>query len=466
MITVIKEKNSNRFFGKQYIKIERYGCSETVISTVRIKSVSLKKDNYIYMFLSSFNKVEFYECFYYLNYEIKGASFKDREGALSALKIFFQFIELFNVDYRNIRKKDLLRLKIFLRGGYYDGNDMKLEIRTRRSYKTINKYFCVYRQFLVYVEAKVNLFTVESKKLNFAEDKNYNTKIYENNNKVIQQNLLPDYISVSKYIEILNYIRSKENRFKLRNEIMIRLEFECGLRVSEVRGITLEDVYTDKHIENKFVMGIIELRNRISDKQYQLCKGCRRVTSKDDYNTKEYNTLNDGFQQVAVPMGIINLINEYVAEIRGAKNTTKITRMNMRNTKADKVLSRSNIADNYYIFLSKNYTPITVSGWNNIIRDIYSNVGIELDKECRKTNLNHKLRHGYAMMLKNLCGYSAIDLKLALRHRSIQSSLVYTNPSLADLLKKNKESMDILYSRFPELLIKQGEGDKIGQDNI
>jgi integrase/recombinase XerD len=126
-------------------------------------------------------------------------------------------------------------------------------------------------------------------------------------------------------------------------------------------------------------------------------------------------------------------------------NKSEAKRKNMMEAcLADKVTDREDIDPNHYIFINHHhYTPLTQGGWNNILRRYFNQLGIEVDKEHKKHNLNHRFRHGYAMKLISL-GYNEVQVAEMLRHSGTETVKRYFNPTRKDkivMLNKQKTAL-------------------------
>ena len=128
------------------------------------------------------------------------------------------------------------------------------------------------------------------------------------------------------------------------------------------------------------------------------------------------------------------MIDKY---IRLSTNVMKVSDKVLSNqekfAKADCVTEERK-TPNRYIFLNKNGTPLSTSGWNKELKFIFKSVGIPCDSKKRRENLNHRFRHGFAMLLIQN-GYPLDEVRRYLRHANISSTIVYTNPTEEDTLK-------------------------------
>jgi len=117
------------------------------------------------------------------------------------------------------------------------------------------------------------------------------------------------------------------------------------------------------------------------------------------------------------------------------------------SSKADRVTNKKlPTGDNYYIFLNKNGTSLSASGWNGVLRQLFEEVGLGLDKEKREHNLSHRFRHGFAMCFihqlndeekKDKVGIQ--KLQKLMRHKSILSTMIYYNPDDEEISQMHAE---------------------------
>ena len=417
-------------FGYMY---EKYNDG-TLLNQVKI--VSLKKDinNITYLILIDTLGRSIFDAYKYLNHYLIDSKWKKREKAVQALKAYFTFAELFSIpDYKNLSKIEFKKFITFLRGGHSTGYKTNFIITTTRSKTTINQYMAVYRDFLTILNINKGPFfnkkTIGKQLISSATSagKNVSVDKHNSNQSISNKNRIPKYIGANEYNRILDNIKTK---YSLRELIIVKLLYEYGLRISEVLGITLEDI-RELDGEYKDQYFIIILRNRISDKQYQKCKNLMQPTNKEDYSSTNYQEIKIGYYEVVIHKEIFYLIRQYIDETRDILNMTSIALNNINRAKADKAEISSNIRENYYVFISKNYTPISSSGWNKIIRQIFKESGIKLDVNVRKDNLNHRFRHGFAM----ICVKNNVDrytLKELMRHKNVSTVDIYYNPTVED----------------------------------
>ena len=407
--------------------------------TQEVTVVCRKKEykDFTYMLIIGTNGKTYLEAYKYLNVELGGESNSTRELALRALKFLYSYIELFNTDIRYLATADINKIKAFLKGGTVTGQYITYDFKTVRQNNTVNNYFGVYRSFLRYLGVKDNIFEQSggTKKINEVGSA-FNSKTtslvvqsYSINLKVVESKVVPKYIRYSEYEEIIKVI---DDKYSLREKLIVKLMYEYGLRIGEVLGLTLEDIHGEDITKEKGKYRLL-LRNRFTDEPWQNAKGCLKVTSRDKYKDQEYYKVGNGVQIIKIKSDMYDLIQEYIDEVVSPFSMSEKTYENYstRNV-ADKV-SQSEIDRNAYIFISKNYTPIRGGAWKKIMKSIFQDVGIEVDKGKRKDNLNHRFRHGYAMFKILYEGYDEFRLMNALRHANTTSVTKYFNPTEDDL---------------------------------
>ena len=83
-------------------------------------------------------------------------------------------------------------------------------------------------------------------------------------------------------------------------------------------------------------------------------------------------------------------------------------------------------------------------------KEIFEKCDIQVDVGRKRNNLNHRFRHGFAMMLSESV-YSSIDIKTAMRHKSISSTAVYHRPTIEDSIKMKDNFIDYLHNKISTL---------------
>jgi integrase len=413
------------------------------IKEVFIQRITKEHMNYPYVFLLDSNCKVIEVVFEYLNHHCRENGQSGRDQAASALKLLYSFLEIKGKSIEQLDKNDIKFLSNFLQGIDTEGMIESYEFKTSRSISTHNIYFDAIRSFISAIEIP-NKYFFEKRTISF--EKNGFGMLGHTKSKKIEKyktnksrhasftTYVPKYISLEEYKRIIKYIDITNSVLKLRNKIMIDLMYILGLRIGEVLGVTIEDL--KPHNDNKDA-GILLLRNRVSDKKYQHAKGCLKVASKKIYESNSYKEENIGYQTIIITPKMMLQINEYIDESRDILSFTDKKITNIYNYSiADSVEGTGN--ENYYLFLNKNGAHLSISGWNKELKQIYNAVGIKIDRERKRDNLSHKLRHGMAMYLIELEKKEITYVQRKMRHKSIQSTLCYYNPKPETILKYNE----------------------------
>lgn len=415
-------------YGLKYVK---YDLSGKKIQTVNVPIFKMEVEHLTYFIHLSEDGTCYDSAYQYLNVKLISETFKKREQIATALKLLFSFMQLFYIDdLRDLNEEEVERLITFLRGG----RSRAFNSETIRSSKTINAYLAAYRGYLRYLgiespllEKQAVIIKTPSRDGFMAHVSVTKRERFNYRLKEARCDIAPMYITFEEYQTIQELV---DEEYSLREKIIFKLMYEYGLRIGEVLGLTLEDFVIDS---NEGEAQLI-LRNRMSDKVWQRAKTTMKVFNENDYFTPDYWTEKKGYQVIGeISEECTELLCEYIEDwIMNPFISEKLRNNLLEKNRADKVTNREDIEINHYIFISKNYTPIAMSSWNLIVREIFKKLGIPLDVEGRETNLNHKFRHGFAMYKIYFEGYDEIRLMNALRHSDSHTVAKYFNPSRKD----------------------------------
>lgn len=412
------------------LKYEKYDLNDKKIQTVNVPIFKVNVDQLTYFIHLSEDGTRYESAYQYLNVKLISATYKKREQIATALKLLFSFMQLFNIeDLKDLTEEEVKKFVTFLRGGRLSS----FNCSTIRSSKTINNYLTAYRGYLRYLKIDSPLLEKEVVVINAPSRDGFmahvSAKKRERFNyrlKEAQQETAPMYINLKDYQTIQDLV---EEEYSLREKVIFKLMYEYGMRIGEVLGLTLEDIIIDSEEEGAQLI----LRNRMSDKAWQHAKTTMKIYNKSDYFTSDYWSKDLGYEVVEISEECTELLCEYIEEgIMNPFISEKLRNNLLQKNIADKVTDRVDIENNHYIFISKNYTPIAMTSWNLIVRNIFKKVGIPVDVENRETNLNHKFRHGFAMYKVYFEGYDEMRLSKALRHSNSHTVLKYFNPSKED----------------------------------
>lgn len=424
---------------------------DTLIKTINYIRIDKTYKDFKYLFLIDENGTVLDDAYNYLNDTYKDKSINTRIQIQSFLKLLYSFAQIINKDFRSFDNKDIDLFSIFITGGYIEGNMITFDFKTTRSISTHNKYFDSMRSYFKYLNIKnkklfeqkvayvsrsgfgIMAHTKEVKVLTYTTNKSRHTSY---------DNIVPKHIKLDEYLKIIKYIDGLNisDILKIRNKLIIELMYGVGLRIGEVLGLTIEDM--EKHPDSDDATRLI-LRNRLTDKKYQSAKGCLKVKNKSTYLSPEYNEENKGYQVVVIVGNIKKLLDEYVKmRTNVVYNSYRVIDNISKYTTADNVTSKN--TSNTYIFLNKNGSPLSSSGWNKFLKKVLEAVGINIDKDKKTENLNHRFRHGYAMLLKQH-GYTLDEIQYYLRHTNISSTQIYAKNTEEDILENAKKIDKLRY---------------------
>lgn len=433
MRNIKQVENTNGNYFKLYL-------GENIIKEVKITRIKREKDGRIYFLLLYSNGRVIDEVYKYINFYCSDYTINRKEQIISSLKLLYSFIELYDRKLENLNERDIKNLSDFILGIGIEKENQDTSVG--RGITTHNLYFDNIREFFKFlginnknIFEQKNVINVRSGYGMLAHTKKVEIKKYKTNlsEAKIKETFVPKYISFEEYKKIINFIECSDNKNSLRNRIIIELMYLTGMRLGEVLGLTLEDI--KDNIDNPDY-GVLYIRNRVTDKKYQNAKGCMKVRSKKDYNTKQYQKKDYGYQIVNIAPNLYGLLKEYIDESRSVLNVSEKVYDNISiHAIADSVY---NSEVNEYVFLNKNGYPLSSSGWNKFIKDIFNCVGIVIDKNNKKNNLSHRFRHGYAMYLIKVENKSIEYVKEMMRHASLQSTLIYYNPTEDEKLEDIK----------------------------
>ncbi|MCI6693373.1 MAG: site-specific integrase [Clostridium sp.] len=410
---------------------------DTIIKEVKITRVKRERDGTIYIILLDSNGKVIDEVYKYINFYCNSYSINRREQIISALKLLYSFIELYDKSLYSLERRDIKNLSSFILGLTIDdesGNQIM-----GRGISTHNLYLDNIREFFKYLRIE-NEYLFEKRVVSsirsgygfLSHTKTVQTEKYSTNLKgnSIKDKVVPKYISLDEYRKIVKFIEENSGRNTLRNRIIVELMYTTGMRLGEVLGLTLEDVKDNKDNPD---FGVLYIRNRLTDKKYQNAKGCMKVKHLKDYFSKQYQKKDYGYQIINIGPELYKLLKAYIDESRSVLELSEKVYNNMAfYALADSVC---NYKENQYIFLNKNGYPLSSSGWNKFIKNVFKSLNIDLDEKNKQNNLSHRFRHGFAMYLIQIEGKSVEYVKNRMRHVSIQSTLVYYNPTEDEKLR-------------------------------
>lgn len=382
-------------------------------------------------------------------------SINTKISILQSMKLLYTYLDIFKKQPEEINYNDIKLLTRFIRGESFTEGKTKAYMITSRKENTVKKITNDISSYFKYLNTdnlkKLGFSVYSIGRRSFNEFGKYRRKSIKNYQNAKAHSVAPIYITPEQYSKILEGINTLSKTYlqALRNKLIIEIMYKAGARIGEVFGITLEDIELAEGISSKtgevYKYGIIKLRNRQSDKKTQKAKTVPE--SKRAYNPND----KDLYEEIYISESLFNELCEYIAlsteqayVFENGKTSKYITQRKRRKSSYDKARAdaiadyRKKGIDNYYIFLSRYFTPISDHSWNKQLKKLFEYANIEFDKGKKVNGLNHRFRHGFAMNLVH-AGCKIEDLQRLMRHGCIQSTLVYYNPTREELINKKME---------------------------
>lgn len=497
---LIEEANTRQNIFYKYL-VDKESEKKTLLKTVEITCETSTIKNVEYSILYDSNMVPIKDAFRFINYNFLNCSPNTKYQAITALRILYSFLELFDLDLKELTDDDINNLKLFLKGYSPNGKIITINLNTDRSNITINTYLAMFRRYTAFLNIEnCNLHKISpvtSKTFMCGTDIIFEKNSYVHNESVNKSKTVPMYVSVDEYKKVLDVI-AKE--YTIREECIVRLMYEGGFRIGEVLGLTIEDVqcrlYKNEDTKEVKKTAFVYTRNRVTDKDYQLAKNLDKPQNRRAYITKTYK---DNTGKTPINMPLYNRIMEYIdifhnpssynkkdedkfedtileydffdeilnpdvkEEYKIKKKTDKSLELFNKNFKkyarADIVDKKANtdkngfpiLENNSYIFINNVGKPLNIISWNKIIREILEKSGLDVDENKRENNLNHRFRHGHAMFLVKELKYTLQEVADRLRQRNPLSAQRYFRPTENDRAAANDEFSKKLQHALREL---------------
>lgn len=498
---LIKEADTRQNIYYKFFVDDESG-EETLLKTVEITCETSTRNKVEYSILYDSNMNPIKDAFKFINYNFLNCSPNTKYQAITALRILYSFLELFDLDLRELTDNDINLLKYFLRGYSPRGNLITVSLNTDRSNSTINTYLAMFRRYTEFLNIEdCNLHKispVKTKTFMCGTDIIVEKKSYVHNERVNESKTVPRYISPDEYKQVLDVIAKD---YTIREECIVKLMYLGGLRIGEVLGLTIEDVrsefYKNQNTKEKKLTGYVYTRNRVTDKVYQLAKTLDKPTNRRAYITKAYKETTG---KTSIPLHLYHKISEYIdifhnpnsyienndvedteddileydffdeilnpdteEEYKLKKKSNKSLELFKQNFEkyaiTDIVDKKANIDENgfpiiennSYIFINSVGKPLNIISWNKIMREILEKSGLVVDTSKREHNLNHRFRHGHAMYLVKVLKYTPQQVADRLRQKSQTSAFKYFRPTDDDRATAHEEFSESLEDTLREL---------------
>ena len=348
-----------------------------------------------------------------------------RLQAISALKVLLSFAEILDCPPEHFDKTTCKSFLRFLRGALGKGTNYSFCNLSTRSESTINAYLKVIRKYMKFRGA------IDSPFLATRGNGGLSSLSKEHRDRLDISAMVPSSLEAPKYVTIPEYkglLSVLPPSDSAPDALLVRLMFEHGLRLGECLGLTYEDLRKEMGSDGAYRYSVI-LRDRVSDKPFQRAKSVIvKPKTREEYLTSSYATRDVGWQRVYISDDLYFAIDGYIESVHGSMDAGFL-----RRSQADSVGGKGSLEDNHYVFLNSLGSPLSSNLWNKRLRSYFLQSGLHVDEGSRKTNLSHRLRHGYAMALTRSLGLDDFTVRTLMRHKSFRSTEVYQRPTEEDI---------------------------------
>ena len=180
-------------------------------------------------------------------------SFNTQKTYCYSLKLYFEYLQEINVDYRNVNINILSDFVGWLRNPYENNKVVNLKpTKAKRTEKTINLTITVVTNFYDYLyrteEIDNNMFDKLMKQVFTGGHKHYKDFLYHvNKDKPTSKNILKikeprRKIKTLTKEEMQKVYNATTN---IRDEFLIKLLYETGIRIGEALSLFIEDIIFD-----------------------------------------------------------------------------------------------------------------------------------------------------------------------------------------------------------------------------
>jgi integrase/recombinase XerD len=217
--------------------------------------------------------------------------------------------------------------------------------------------------------------------------------------------------------------------------VLMSLMYIYGLRIGECLGLTEEDV-TFAVLKGKRTPVLI-IRKRKNAPRYACAKNFDTIVSMVQYGKDQEKEL------VPISEDFYNLLYRFIeAEHRFFKSNFKFGLKRLEADVCDG--DGSGLDTNYFIFGNHNTGKrLDDQSWNRRLRPLFEEAELKVDKGSRENNLNHRFRHGCAMLLLYYLPedqrLSLLEVRDYLRHKTIKTTEKYTKPTLEMVVRSREK---------------------------
>lgn len=307
-------------------------------------------------------------------------SFNTQKTYCYSLKLYFEYLQETDVDYRNVNINILSDFVGWLRNPYENNKVFNIKpTKSKRTEKTVNLTITVVTNFYDYLyrteEINNDMVNKLMKQVFTGGHKQYKDFLYHvNNDKPTSRNILKikeprRKIKVLTKEEIQKVYNATTN---IRDEFLIRLLFETGLRIGEALSLFIEDIVFDHNKGHK-----IKLVDR-----GELPNGAR---------------LKTGEREIHISQELIDLFDDYAYDILDELEIdTNFIFVKLRGKNKGQPLEYQDVSDLFKRL--KNKTEIDVHA--HLLRHTHATIYYQTTKDIKQ--VQERLGHSQIQTTMNM----------------------------------------------------------------
>lgn len=347
---------------------------------MKVQEVKLENDKRRYLLVDD-NGLPVIPVARYLKYiDNSQKSFNTQKTYCYSLKLYFEYLKEINMDYKNININILSNFVGWLRNPHESNNVVNLKPTiAKRTEKTVNLTITVITNFYDYLyrteEIDNGMIDKLMKQVFTGGNKHYKDFLYHvNKDKPSSKNILKIKEPIRK-IKIL----TKEEMQKvynattnIRDEFLIKLLFETGLRIGEALSLFIEDIIFDHKKGHR-----IKLVDR-----GELPNGAR---------------LKTGEREIHISQELINLFDDYAYDILDELDIdTNFIFVKLRGVNKGKPLEYQDVSDLFKRLKKK--TGIDVHA--HLLRHTHATIYYQATKDIKQ--VQERLGHSQIQTTMNM----------------------------------------------------------------
>ena len=374
-----------------------------------------------------------------------------RRLAAVALNSFHTWCDITATDYTNLCQQDIKNYQNFALGQTVQGHRDPNDITFRRA-KTVNAYYCYIKQYV-----RVNHWNFEA--FEHTTTKEIDVTIQDipqvmrrrvDTNRVKEdpqeQTEPKKHLTPDECERLLHVIKESGN---MTAYTLVQLQLTTGVRPGAALGLTTQDIESKLGSDGKYRY-YINLRNRVSDRRDQSCKGLYHPKRVEEYAGSNYR--NSLAWTIEIAGYIHDLLMTYIDDTRDpAKVSPKVLRNIREDAAADNIDPKQFTSNNEYVFVGRSGRRLTAQTYNAWLKTYFTAIGIPVDTGKKSSNCAHKLRHSFAMYCTTYAEEKKTrgQLKVLLTHTSELSGAAYFTPT-------EQERMNMMVACQEEILARLG----------